>query len=185
MKKTLLGTIIALTVSAVAVPASAEIGTITINGKLTAATCTVKVNNGTVDGVVTLPELPTSMLNEAGKVAGDTSFIMNLTGCTPVAGTVRAYFEHGATVDALSGRLNNTNASGAKNVQVQLLDNAENVLEVGKSSQRANAGTTLKVKEDGDTTSYADLVYKARYYATGQSTAGELATSVTYSIDYN
>jgi major type 1 subunit fimbrin (pilin) len=177
MKKTLLGTIVALTVSAVALPASAGIGTITINGKLTQSTCTVKVNGGTPDAVVTLPELPTSELATAGTTAGDTAFTMNLSNCTPVDGAVRAYFEHGPTVDAASGRLNNTNATGAGNVQVELLDAATNSLYVGNTSQRDNTATKLQ-------SGAADLVYTARYYATGKSTAGELATSVTYSIDY-
>ena len=177
MKKTLLGTIVALTVSAVALPAMASVGTITINGKLTQSTCTVKVNGGTPDAVITLPELPTSELATAGKTAGDTAFTMNLTNCDPEEGSVRAYFEHGPTVHAASGRLNNTNTSGAKNVQVELLDSKDNSLYVGNTSQRSNAATAL-------VNGAADLVYAARYYATGASTAGELATSVTYSIDY-
>ena len=177
MKKTLLGTIVALTVSAVALPAMASVGTITINGKLTQSTCTVKVNGGDTDAVVTLPVLPTSELATAGKTAGDTAFTMNLTNCDPKEGNVRAYFEHGPTVDAASGRLNNTVTAGAKNVQVELLDSSENSLYVGNTSQRSNPATALK----GGT---ADLVYTARYYATGASSAGELATTVTYSIDY-
>ncbi|URQ60813.1 type 1 fimbrial protein [Pantoea alhagi] len=108
MQKTLLGTAIALTVSVMALPAGAADGTITINGKLTQQTCTVKVNGGTADAVINLPSLSTSALDEAGKMAGRTAFTMNLTGCTPATGSVRAYFEHGPTVDAATGRLNNT-----------------------------------------------------------------------------
>jgi len=177
MKKKLLGSIIALTVSAVALPAMAGVGTITINGKLTQSTCTVNVNGGTPDAVITLPQLSTSELATAGTTAGETAFTMNLTNCDPAEGSVRAYFEHGPTVDATSGRLNNTNAAGAKNVQVELLDSKSNSLHVGNTSQRNNPATAL-------VNGAADLVYTARYYATGASTAGELATSVTYSIDY-
>lgn len=177
MKKTLLGTAIALTVSAMSLPVNAADGTITINGKLTQATCTVKINNGTPDAVITLPSLSTGALTTAGQTAGRTAFTVNLTGCTPATGSVRAYFEHGPTVDAATGRLNNTAASGAQNVQVELRDNNENALYIGNTSQRANPAASL-------TNGAADLIYSAYYYATGAAKAGELATSVTYSIDY-
>lgn len=177
MKKTLLGTALALTVSAMALPANAADGTITINGRLTQATCTVKINNGNPDAVITLPSLSTVALKTAGQTAGRTAFSMNLTGCTPTTGSVRAYFEHGPTVDAATGRLNNTAPSGAQNVQVELRDNGENALYIGNTSQRTNPATVL-------TNGAADLTYSAYYYATGASTAGNLATSVTYSIDY-
>lgn len=177
MKKCLLGTVVALAVSSVAMPAGASVGTITINGKLTQSTCTVKIDGGSADAVVTLPTLPTSDLAKDGDTAGTTAFTMNLTNCKPATGSVRAYFEHGTAVDAATGRLNNTNAAGAKNVQVELLDAKMNALHIGNTSQRANAAGEL---QDGA----VNLVYQARYHATGASTAGELATSVTYSIDY-
>jgi len=177
MKKALLGTIVALAFSAAALPASANVGTITINGKLTASTCTVQINGGTVDATVTLPTLPTKDLAAAGTTAGDTAFTMNLTNCEPATGSVRAYFEHGPNVDAASGRLNNNATNGASNVQVQLIDNNNTPLYIGNTSQRDNDATAL---ENGA----ADLIYSARYYATGKSTAGALSTSVTYSIDY-
>ena len=178
MQKLLSGTALALTVSAMAFSASAADGTITINGKLTQQTCTVKINGGAADAVITLPSLSTSALDAAGKVAGRTAFTMNLTDCAPKNGSVRAYFEHGPTVDAATGRLNNTISAGAQQVQVQLRDHNENDVYVGNTSQRNNPATELS--EAGS----ADLLYSAYYYATGKATAGELATSVTYSIDY-
>lgn len=178
MQKKLLATAIAFTVSVMALPASAADGTITINGKLTQQTCTVKINNGTADAVISLPSLSTSVLDAAGKMAGRTAFTMNLTDCTPATGSVRAYFEHGPTVDPATGRLNNTISSGAKQVQIQLRDHQENDVYVGNTSQRDNPATALSPA------GAADLLYSAYYYATGKASAGELATSVTYSIDY-
>lgn len=178
MQKKLLGTVIALTVSAMALPASAADGTITINGKLTQQTCTVKIDGGSADATVSLPSLSTSTLDTAGKLAGRTAFIMNLSGCMPATGGVRAYFEHGPTVDAATGRLNNTISSGAKNVQIQLRDEQENDVHVGNTSQRNNPATAIS------SAGKADLLYSAYYYATGKATAGDLATSVTYSLDY-
>lgn len=178
MQKKLLGVVIALTVSAVALPAGASDGTITINGKLTQQTCTVKIDGGSADATISLPSLSTAALNTSGKLAGRTAFTMNLTGCTPSTGSVRAYFEHGPTVDAATGRLNNTISSGAKNVQIQLRDGQENDVYVGNTSQRNNPATAISAAGS------ADLLYSAYYYATGKATAGDLATSVTYSIDY-
>lgn len=178
MKKIILTSLVALAMgSTVAVAAPA--GTITINGKLTAATCKVTVNDSaTGDATVTLPTLPITQLAEAGETAGATNFVMKLSGCTPESGNVRAFFEAGANVDAATGRLNNAlTTSQANNVQVQLRNDKDVVLEAGNTSQRNNAATAL-------TAGAAVLTYNARYYATGAATAGDLQSSVTYSIDY-
>lgn len=178
MKHTLLSSAVALTVSALALPASAIDGTITIKGKLTQATCTVKVNNGSPDATITLPSLSTSTL-KSKEAAGKTAFTLNLTGCTDTIKGVRAYFEHGTTVDASTGRLNNTDTTGAKNVQVEIRDNDDKPVYVGNTSQRAVKAMEL-------TSGGADLLYSANYYAEDASTvvAGNLETLVTYSIDY-
>lgn len=179
MKKVIIASLVVMGMglSASAVSA-APVGTITINGELTAATCKVKVNDSaTGDSTVNLPKLPVTQLAEQGQFAGATNFVMHLTGCTPTDSNVRAYFESGATVDSATGRLNNTLTDGAKNVQIQLLNDSDVVLAAGNDSQRANAATPLN-------SGAAELVYQARYYATGASTAGKVASSVTYSIDY-
>lgn len=179
MKKAIIASLVVMGMGLSASTVSAApIGTITINGELTASTCKVTVDDSaTGDSIVTLPKLPISQLAKAGQFAGATSFVMHLTNCTPTDSKVRAYFESGSTVDAATGRLNNTLTTGAKNVQIQLLNAADVVLEAGNASQRANTATPLN-------SGAADLVYQARYYATGTSTVGKVASSVTYSIDY-
>lgn len=179
MKNTIIATltVIGLGLSATAVSA-APAGTITINGELTASTCKIAVDDSsTGDAVVNLPKLPITQLAKAGEYAGATSFVMHLTGCTPSSAKVRAYFESGSAVDAATGRLNNTLTDGAKNVQIQLLNDSDVVLAAGNDSQRDNTATTLS-------SGAADLVYQARYYATGATSAGKVASSVTYSLDY-
>ncbi|WP_034911626.1 fimbrial protein [Erwinia sp. 9145] len=184
MKKTLVASLMTaalgvVSFSSFAAPAPA--GTITINGKLTAATCTVKVNDSaTGDGIVNLPTLSTSKLATAGATAGETNFLIKLSACNPQTGTVRAYFESGANVDAASGRLNNAAASGASNVQVELLTANADVLAAGNTSQRDIESNKVTLNAGA-----ADMSYIARYYATGATTAGDLQTAVTYSIDYN
>ncbi|WP_435928702.1 fimbrial protein [Dryocola sp. BD613] len=177
MKKVILSSLVALALGSTS--AMASNGTITINGKLTNATCTVKVDSSaTGDAVVTLPTLPASMLAAEGNTAGATNFSMKLTNCTPTSGKVRAFFESGANVDASTGRLNNALTTGqAKNVQIQLRNEADDILEAGNTSQRANDATAL-------TAGAATLNYSARYYATDKAEAGNLQSAVTYSIDY-
>ncbi|MGU3521610.1 fimbrial protein [Enterobacteriaceae bacterium C23F] len=179
MKKVILASLVALALGSTAAVSAAPSGNITIKGKLTAATCTVKVDSSsTGDATVTLPALPITQLAEAGETAGATNFVMKLSGCTPTNGNVRAFFEAGANVDAATGRLNNALTTGqAKNVQIQLRNDKDVVLEAGNTSQRTNAASPLS-------SGAAVLTYNARYYATGASTAGDLESAVTYSIDY-
>lgn len=177
MKKAILSTVVALALGSTS--AMASNGTITINGKLTNATCTVKVDDSaTGDAVVTLPTLPASMLAKDGDTAGATNFTMKLSNCSPTTGKVRAFFESGADVDASTGRLKNALTTGkADFVQVQLRNEKDVVLQAGNTSQRANATTDLVAGA-------AVLNYSARYFATGVATAGNLQSAVTYSIDY-
>ncbi|SNY61444.1 fimbrial protein [Enterobacter sp. CC120223-11] len=179
MKKVILASLIALALGSTAAVSAAPSGNITIKGKLTAATCTVKVDSSaTGDATVTLPALPINQLSEAGETAGVTNFVMKLSGCTPATGNVRAFFEAGANVDAATGRLNNSLTTGqAKNVQIQLRNDKDVILEAGNTNQRTNASSPLSAGA-------AVLTYNARYYATGASTAGDLESAVTYSIDY-
>lgn len=107
---------------------------------------------------------------------------MDVTGCAasnPVgAGTVKAYFEKGANVDA-NGRLINTATGGASNVVLQLVDGTGNTpINAGDISQ--NSGNFVAISGGN-----ATLPYSVRYYATGAATAGAVTSSVTYSLIYN
>ncbi|MBS3046394.1 fimbrial protein [Enterobacter mori] len=182
MKKKLAISVLAIAMSLpTAMVAAASVGTVTFNGNINSNTCAVAINNGTADATVTLPTVSSSVLGSAGQTAGSTNFTMDLTGCstgTGAATAVRAYFESGANVNASTGNLKNSTATGsASNVEVQLLDSAGTVLKAGDNSQRSNPATAL-------TSGAATLVYSAQYYATGAATAGTVNTSVTYSIDY-
>lgn len=153
------------------VAAHAADGTITINGQVTDQTCTI--NGGTEDITVTLPTVGTSTLAAAGQTAGRTPFTISLTQCA--AGHVATYFEPGANTNA-DGYLNNTGS--ATNVQVQLLGDNNEVIKVLAGAVQPNSQV---VTVDGDS---ADLNYYAQYYATGEAGAGDVATSVQYTIVY-
>ncbi|MFU9136964.1 fimbrial protein [Erwinia tasmaniensis] len=183
MKKTLIASLFIASSTLVSFPTLATpAGTITVDGAITASTCDVALGNDeSGDGTVSLPKLSIRHLAKAGDTAGDTSFMIKLSNCTPATGGVRAYFETGSTVDAVTGRLINTNntADSAKNVDVQLLNDKDVVLQAGSISQRTNAGTNL-------VEGAANLVYKMRYYAaTDDVKPGKVDTKVTYSIDYD
>ena len=157
------------------VAAHAADGTVTINGMVTDQTC--KVSAGSKDITVTLPTVGVGSLATTGTTAGRTPFTINLENCK--AGEVSAFFETGGNVDAASGRLNNT--GDASNVQVQLLSDSSVVIPVLANATQADVTTKATVENDGDS---AALNYYAEYYATGAATAGNVATSVQYTINY-
>ncbi len=94
------------------------------------------------------------------------------------------YFEPGATIDFATGRLlNQATATPATNVQLQLLGSNNQflpVLATGAGGAQANS-QWVTVAADGS----ANLNYFAEYYATAASTAGEVSSSVKYTIIYN
>jgi len=159
--------------------ANAADGTITINGLVTDKTCEIITPQGK-DFTVTLPTVSKQTLAKAGDVAGRTPFTINLGDCSE--GKVATYFEPGATVDFATGRLNNQDAAGAKNVQVQLLGSNNQfipVLAAGANGAQTNS-QWVDVTDGGS----ADLNYYAEYYATDASSAGKVSTSVQYTIIY-
>ncbi|EPK5117244.1 fimbrial protein [Acinetobacter baumannii] len=159
--------------------AQAADGTITINGLVTDKTCDIVTPAGK-DFTVTLPTVSKQTLAAAGNVAGRTPFQIKLANCSE--GKVATYFEPGATVDFNTGRLLNQDATGAKNVNVQLLGSNNQVIPVlaaGANGAQANS-QWVDVAKAGS----ADLNYYAEYYATGASTAGKVNTSVQYTIIY-
>lgn len=154
-------------------------GTITINGLVTDKTCDITTPQGK-DFTVTLPTVSRQTLANAGDVAGRTPFSINLANCSE--GKVATYFEPGATIDFGTGRLNNQDATGAKNVQVQLLGSNNQfipVLAAGATGAQTNS-QWVDVVEGGQ----ADLNYYAEYYANAASTAGKVTSSVQYTIIY-
>lgn len=156
--------------------ASAADGTITFNGEVTAQTCDITTPGGE-DFTVTLPTVASSALAAAGQTAGRTAFAITLANCP--ANNVATYFEPGGTVDAATGRLDNQGSAG--NVQVQLLgDNSQPIPVLASGDAQANS-QWVTPGNDGSAT----LDYSAEYYATGAATAGDVTTSVAYTIIYD
>ncbi|WP_226858265.1 fimbrial protein [Diaphorobacter aerolatus] len=159
--------------------ANAFDGTITVHGNITANACAIKVNNGTADGVVTLPTISSAALSQAGKTAGQTPFSISLSGCTGATlNNARTYFEFGSMVDAATGRLNTAAGAGtAENVQIELL-NAD--------LAPIRAGAVIQNDTPVSIASGAGVMnYSARYFATNAVVPGTVSTFVNYTVVYD
>lgn len=176
---TALGTIVGFTGLAQA----ASTGTINFKGELTASTCEVKVDGQAADASVNLPVISASQLDQAGKTAGRTRFFVALENCQGTLKTASVFFESGAAVDSVTGRLNNSAGNGkAANVSLQLLDGSSSspaIIQAGNKNQ-VNNTTYLSMATGGR----ASLPYAVEYYAENAVTAGKVASSVIYSIQY-
>lgn len=160
---------------ALAQGAYASDGTITFNGALTNATCTI---TGGGNQTVTLPTLSTATLATTGATAGGTLFSISVSACTAGLTTATAYFEAGANTDLTTGRLKSTGTAG--NVEIQVLNADGTVVNLSGASVAAQGATPAALVASAGTQNFI-----AQYYAMGATTAGSVASSVTYSMVYN
>lgn len=182
MKKLLIAAAVATAFVGINVQA-ASTGTITFEGSLTESTCDVTIN-GDSDPTIKLPELAASAMPAQSDIAGDTRFDMNLTNCTLATGDtgLAAYFS-GYTTNANGRLVNQSTATTASNVTLELMDRTNNVANpiiVGDASQIANT-QYVGINADGTAT----LNYSVHYYAEdGAATAGAVNSSVVYALQY-
>ncbi|PJI49731.1 MAG: fimbrial protein [Pseudomonas sp.] len=178
MKKSLIAFATLAALSASAMHAQASDGTINFNGKVQDVTCTIKINGaGTGDGTVTLPTVSKTSLAGVGTTGGDTTFTIDLSGCTgsEVSGNpgVAVFFEPGANVTS-QGRLKNI-GSGAPEVDLAIFRNGS-ALQLGA----APASAFTNISGTG-----ASMPFTVKYYSNSATpSAGEVKSSVTYSIVY-
>lgn len=173
MKKVL----VALAASAAVVStfsASAADGTINFTGSISNQTCTIEGNTGTTAKTVTMDRVAASSMAAIGQPAGRKDFSLTLTGCTGSSALVR--FEQGATVDSATGNLINQ-AAGGSNVQIQILNANFNPINL---QTNANSLSTAITDEAVSMKFYAQYVA-----ATAPATAGQVTSSVQFSMDYN
>ncbi|RAO76879.1 fimbrial protein [Dyella jiangningensis] len=199
MKKTLISTAMAAVLGFAALSpmvASATDGTITFNGQVTDTTCVVTgggMATGTGNITVTLPTVSTSALPKDGVTAGDTPFSLILSGANCTDGkTAALWVETTATpaLDTATNALRNQAAGGAGNVEVQMLNPANNQqIKLGVNDYVVNGQTVLAANNQPAATisgNTATLNYIAQYLAVGgASTAGAVTTYLTYSMQYN
>lgn len=173
MKKTLIA-LAATTAVACSFNASATDGTINFSGEISNQTCVIEGNTGTTVKTVTLPRVAASSMATVGQQAGRKDFTLALTGCTGSSALVR--FEQGATVDAATGNLTNQAASGS-NVQLQVLN--ANLDPINLQTNAGSLSTDITEKD-------ATLQFYVQYIAANAAaTAGQVTSSVQFSMDYN
>jgi major type 1 subunit fimbrin (pilin) len=181
MKKIAISTIAAamgLAAAAAHAAPAADGGVLTINGSLTAQTCTVSGNGQGNNFTVTLPTESSGALASAGSTAGATGFAIALTNCTPSTGNVHTFWEYGANTLSDGNLLNNGTAT---NVEVQLLDynSGSKVIDVSKADGSQNSQSVAIAS------GAANLQYAAQYMSpAGGATAGSVTTNGTYTMSY-
>ncbi|WP_442513798.1 fimbrial protein [Pseudomonas promysalinigenes] len=154
--------------------ASAADGTINFTGSISSQTCTIEGSTGTTAKTVTMDRVAASSMAAVGQTAGRKDFTLKLTGCTGSSALVR--FEQGATVDAATGNLINQTAGGS-NVQIQLLN---------ANFDPINLQTNANSLSTAITDEAANLKFYAQYVAANAAaTAGQVTSSVQFSMDYN
>jgi len=149
-----------------------------------------------------LPTMPTSSLTAANAVAGKTPFTINVTGCTGnnsanpgVAITIAVpYFDVSNANILADNNLANTLSSGnATNVELQILDAGTNNPVLLKAPWGGSTNLTLQSASQGQkvtpqtlsSAGAATFPFYVQYFATGQTTAGQVASSVPVIMQYN
>jgi len=156
--------------------------TITFQGKVASETCSVTVNGNTAKPVVLLPTVNVSELAEKGKVTGNTTFDIGVTGCTgsDTAETKISTVFAGNSVST-TGNLSNVAATdAAKNVEIRILDTSNAPIDF--NTGLFNGEGDLKLAAKAKT---ASATYTAQYFATGASTAGAVESTMQYAVSYN
>lgn len=162
--------------------AQAADGTITFNGKIITQTCNVTTSTGG-NFTVTLPTVTATgtTLQAPGNTAGKTAFAISLDNCpTTPSGIQVASFFSGTNINANDGNLNNTASPGANNVEVQLLNGDSSTIDLSGGNAVSQNSHYTNISGAGTAT----LSYYAQYYATGRAGAGNVATTVDYTLVY-
>lgn len=154
-------------------------GTVTFNGKLIDETCTI--DDTSKDIIVTLPTLSTKTLSAAGNEAGSTAFDIKVKDCPAAITKVAAHFEVlNSEYDSSTGNLINQLEvddpdTSATKAQVRLYNTDSTQIRIGST------GAAFPVDATAHT---ATMEYLGGYYATAQTTAGNVKAQVTYTLAY-
>lgn len=124
---------------------------------------------------VTLPTVQQMQLNNAGDTAGVQPFVITLMGCSALAtGAYVAKATWSFTPGATATTLANSATSPAANVEIQIRD-------ATNTPVANNAVVTLA---SGITDGTYSANFSARYYATGQASAGNVRGVATFTLSY-
>ena len=165
---------------------------ITVNGEVVTQTCEISTNDR--NKVVKLDTVGTNSLKQKGDVAAQQLVTIHLQNCTvtngvrtPHTGTdnqttqnkVSVTFNHTEKVDTANQfTLKNIETNDpASNVNIQFADVNGNGLKLGQNDTDAKLRTT-------NLSTTPEINFLARYYATGQSTAGKVKAEAELDLAY-
>lgn len=174
MRNKFLSLVVLASISSTALAASDNV--ITFQGEVTDETCALTVNGENASPIVLLPTVTASDLDASGKVAGETSFEIGVSGCTGNAAGVTISTVFVGNQVTTEGNLGNTGTAG--NVDIQVL---------AKDSTVINFANGFKGTGDlklGANETSATATYKAQYYATGKATVGTVQATLQYAVSY-
>ena len=187
-------TMLAFSALLISLNTNAADGTITFNGKVTAASCTVTGgasggSSASTNLNVTLPSITTGSIgSNKGDLAGMTAFNITLSNCksqTETAEKMRVSFS-GVGDPANQYVLKNTaSTSPAGGVGIQLLkEDGVSIIDINGGSNKADE-TTLPTSTETEE-SYI-LNFNAAYVNVGGTapTAGNVEAVANYTIEYN
>jgi len=150
--------------------------TITFQGEVTTDTCSVTINGSDAKPVVLLPTVSVDALKVGGATTGNTTFELDVTGCSAKDDST-IYAEFIGNNVSTNGNLKNmatTNPAGK--VEIRIIKADESAFNF--STKQTDKLTPLK---SGAT----NATYTAQYYADGQATAGAVEATLQYAISYN
>lgn len=149
-------------------------GIISISGKVTDTSC--KLDSAASSTSVKLPSVNKSLLSTAGSSTGIAGFSLRVTDCSNGV-KVSAAFIPGSNVDANG----NLKASGADNVQVQLLDKSHQVININTDDNTTQMARAVTVS--GATP--VNLQYYLRYYShEGSAGVGDITATANFQLTY-
>ncbi|EEX94665.1 major fimbrial subunit (involved in the expression of type III fimbriae) MrkA [Vibrio orientalis CIP 102891 = ATCC 33934] len=193
-KSVLIKTVIASSMLLASAGSYAADGTVTFNGKVTAASCTVTggaTGGGSASTAlnVTMPSITTGSIGTtAGDLAGMTAFTITLTDCksqSTTAEKMRVAFSGQGDPTNQYVLKNTASTGGATGVGIQLLkEDGTSIIDINGGSNKADE-TTLPISTD--TAESYILNFNAAYVNVSGSapTAGTVTSVANYTIEYN
>lgn len=153
--------------------------TVQFKGEVSTQTCSVNINGDEANPVVLLRTVAATKLATKGATAGETTFTVNVTGCTTAASDTSIKTVFAGNNPTTNGNLGNT--GDATNVSIQLLDSdATTPLSFAVGSTATTSAMTLAT---GAVSTSQELT--ARYYAENAGvTAGTVNATAQFAITY-
>lgn len=168
------GFIAALVASSFCISTQAADTSITINGKVTAAACTVD-SSGTYS--ITMPDATAATLSTTNSYGDWAPLDVTVSSCPVGTTSVTAKFSGTADSADANKYANTTGAGYSTNVSVQLQNRSGTIADKGKDS-------TMTAVIDGSRKATFDL--RARPFSTsGNTTVGNIKTVVMMDFTYN